>query len=121
VSWLSLQQPQGGAGLVTRLLDTTGVTLMKGVWTNALLFLLIAVFHSGARLGRKVYLVDMAAQDTRSAYVAISNTVIGIALLPGGAVGLLADLFRTSTVIAMLGRVSLLAALYIARMPEVSG
>lgn len=111
----------GMTGLVTWLLDRSGVQIMDSPWTYAVLFLLIAVFHSGVRLGRKIYLVDMASQDTRSAYVAVSNTVIGAAMLAGGAVGVLADLFRTSAVIALLGAVSLLAAIYIARMPDVSG
>jgi uncharacterized membrane protein len=111
----------GMTGLVTWLLDRSGVQIMDIPWTYAVLFLLIAVFHSGVRLGRKIYLVDMASQDTRSAYVAVSNTVIGAAMLAGGAVGVLADLFRTSAVIALLGAVSLLAAIYIARMPDVSG
>ena len=96
----------GMTGLITWLLDRAGGQIMNSPWIYALLFLLIAVFHSGVRLGRKIYLVDMASQDTRSAYVAV---------------GVLADLFRTSAVIALLGAVSLLAAIYIARMPDVSG
>ncbi len=111
----------GVTGLLTWLLDRADLHLMNSVWTNALLFLLIAMFHSGVRLGRKIYLVDMATQDTRSTYVAVSNTVIGVAMLLGGAIGVLADLFRTSAVIAVLGVGSILAALYIARMEDVSG
>jgi hypothetical protein len=111
----------GVTGLLTWALDRAGVPAMDSPWLYALLFLLIAVFHSGVRLGRKVYLVDMATQDKRSAYVAVSNTVIGVAMLAGGAVGVLADVFPTGSVIAMLGVVSLLAAVYIARLPDVSG
>ncbi len=111
----------GLTGLVTWLLDSAGAQLMSGAWIYALLFMLITVFHSGVRLGRKVYLVDMASQNTRSAYVAVSNTVIGATMLIGGAVGVLADLFSTSAVIALLGLISLLAAIYIIRMPDVSG
>jgi MFS family permease len=111
----------GATGLLTWLLDTMQAAIMNSPWTYALLFLLIAVFHSGVRLGRKIYLVDMASQETRSAYVAVSNTVIGVAMLAGGGVGVLADLCPVSAVIALLGLISLLAALYTARMPEVSG
>jgi MFS family permease len=111
----------GMTGVVTWLLDGLGAQIMESPWMCALLFLLIAVFHNGVRLGRKIYLVDMASQETRSAYVAVSNTVIGAAMLAGGAVGMLADLYRTSTVIAVLGVVSLLGAFYIARLPDVSG
>ncbi len=111
----------GSLGLATWMLDTAGLPLMDSPWTYAGLFLLIAVFHSGVRLGRKVYLVDMATQESRSAYVAISNTVIGAAMLAGGAVGVLADLLQSAAVIAILGLVALFAAFYIARLPEVSG
>jgi MFS family permease len=111
----------GLTGLVTWLLDNANAPVMESPWIYAFLFLMIAVFHSGMRLGRKVYLVDMASQETRSTYVAVSNTVIGTAMLAGGMVGVLADLFRTSTVIALLGVVSLLAAVYIRKMPDISG
>ena len=111
----------GVTGLVTWLLDSSDAPIMANPWIFALLFLLISVFHSGLRLGRKIYLVDMATQSTRSAYVAVSNTVIGAAMLLGGAVGILADLFSTSAVIALLGVISLLASIYIARMPDISG
>jgi Na+/melibiose symporter-like transporter len=111
----------GLTALLTLLLDTVGGPITNSPWTYALLFMLVAVFYSGVRLGRKVYLVDMATQDTRSTYVAVSNTVIGAAMLAGGTVGVLADHFRTSAILALLGLVSMLAAFYIARMPDVSG
>jgi hypothetical protein len=40
--------------------------------------------HGGVRLGRKIYLVDMASGDNRAAYVAVSNTLIGVLMLAGG-------------------------------------
>jgi MFS family permease len=111
----------GVTGLLTWLLDSTGAQVMSSPWTYAFLFLLIAVFHSGVRSGRKIYLVDMATADTRSDYVAVSNTVIGVAMLAGGTVGVLADLFNAGAVLALPGIVSLLAAAFIARLPDVSG
>jgi len=111
----------GVTGLSTWLLDAVDAQIMNSPWVCALLFLMIAVFHSGVRLGRKIYLVDMASQQTRSAYVAVSNTVIGVAMLAGGAVGVMADLYGASTVIAVLGVVSLLGAFYVARLRDLSG
>jgi len=111
----------GATGLLTWLLDSMGAQLMQNSSTYAFLFLLISIFHSGVRLGRKIYLVDMASQATRSAYVAVSNTVVGVLMLMGGAVGLLADLSGITTAIALLGGVSLSAAIYVARMKDVSG
>ncbi len=56
-----------------------------------------------------------------AAAAGVATLLTGAAMLSGGAVGVLADLFRTSAVIALLGVVSLLAAIYISRMPDVSG
>lgn len=86
----------------------------------AALFLLLNVMHCGIRLGRKVYLVDMASSETRAGYVAVSNTVIGLLMLLGGLVGLAADAFGAPVVVLLLSLVSLLAGLYAARLPEVS-
>ena len=111
----------GVTGIATWALDAAGAPVMDSVWTYALLFLLIAIFHGGVRLGRKVYLVDMANQDNRSNYVAVSNTVIGVMMLAGGAIGALADVISVSAVLAVLGVLSFVASAYILRMPDVSG
>lgn len=110
-----------GVGLAVWAGEAAGLPLLDSVWSYGLVFFLVAVAHSGVRLGRKVYLVDMANADTRSAYVAVSNTVVGAAMLLGGAIGVLADLLHTGAVVGLLGLVSLAAALYIARLPDVSG
>lgn len=86
----------------------------------AIIFLLLNIMHSGVRLGRKVYLVDMAAADNRAAYVALSNTVIGVMMLIGGLVGLLGDWLGAAAVLLVLGCASILAAIYIIRLPNVS-
>jgi hypothetical protein len=113
-----------GAGLLGLL--TWALERMDGAWLAsplvfATLFLLLNVAHAGVRLGRKVYLVDMATSETRAAMVAVSNTVIGLAMLAGGLIGILADLYDAATVIMVLGVASLGAALYALRLREVSG
>lgn len=111
----------GLAGLFTWLLDMNNAAFMNSAWVHATLFLLVAIFHSGVRWERKTYPVDMTTQETHSAYVAVSNTVIGIAMLVGEGIGVLADVLITGAVIAILGGVSVVAALYVEKMPEVSG
>jgi hypothetical protein len=86
----------------------------------AVIFLVLNVLHGGARLGRKVYLVDMASGDNRAAYVAVSNTVIGILMLAGGLVGIVGDIFGPASVILLLAIVSLLSAAFIKKLPDVS-
>jgi MFS family permease len=95
--------------------------LITEPWLFASLFLALAVFHNGVRLGRKVYLVDMATAETRASYVAISNTVIGVAMLGGGFIGVLGDIAGTPVVVLVLGLLALIAALAAWRLPEVSG
>jgi MFS family permease len=111
----------GITGIMTWLLVNAGLTLMNSAWIYTILFFLIAMFHGGVRLARKVYLVDMASEKTRSIYVAVSNTVIGITMLAGGLFGVIGDVLDTSSVILVLALLSCLAALYIARLPDVSG
>ena len=89
-------------------------------WVHAVIFMLLTIMHSGVRLGRKVYLVDMATQETRAAYVAVSNSVIGVMMLLGGLIGLLGDWLGVVAVIGLLGVWSLLAAVGALRLPEVS-
>jgi MFS family permease len=112
-----------GAGLLGLGVATAAYTQQAWMghgWVHALIFLVLTVMHSGVRLGRKLYLVDMATERTRAAYVAISNSVIGVMMLLGGLVGLLADRIGLVAVIGLLGAWSLLAAWEAVRLPEVS-
>ncbi|QSX32271.1 MFS transporter [Shewanella avicenniae] len=86
----------------------------------ALLFMLLNIMHSGVRLGRKVFLVDMATSDTRAAYVAVSNTSIGILMLFGGLIGLLGDWFGANAIVLLLSMSALLSVCYLKRLPNVS-
>jgi hypothetical protein len=92
-----------------------------GVSSVVVIFFLIALAHGAVRLGRKVYLVDMANSDNRAQYVAVSNTVIGIAMLFGGVIGVIADILNVQTVILILSVIALASSIYIKRLPDVSG
>lgn len=80
-----------GAGLA----GVIGVLVAGCVWTDLPMsrdswFYVVAVFglglgHAAVRVGRKTQLVDMAGGERRAAYVALSNTVIGLILLAAGA------------------------------------
>lgn len=67
-----------------------------------------SVCLAGVRLGRKTLLVDMATAETRSAYVAVSNTAIGfLILIMGGLISVIAG----QDPHAMLWMFSILSAL----------
>lgn len=48
-------------------------------------YFVLAVIHTGSRIGRKTYVVDLAEGDQRTSYVAVSNTAMGVLLLVTGA------------------------------------
>ena len=86
-----------------------------------IVFFLVTLCHSSVRLGRKVYLVDMANTDNRARYVAVSNTLVGIAMLLGGIIGVIADLLNIQAVILLLSVIALAASVYTRRLVNVSG
>ena len=108
-------------GITLWLMSHVNHELLSSSFTYTLFFFLIAIAHGGVRLGRKVYLVDMSTQNTRSIYVALSNTVIGIVMLLAGGIGFLADILTVAHVILILAAIALFAAFYAWRMPDVSG
>jgi predicted MFS family arabinose efflux permease len=55
-------------------------------WLGPATYLLLAIVHAGARMGRKTYVVDLGHGDRRTRYVAVSNSIIGVALLVAGGV-----------------------------------
>ena len=88
-------------------LSQTG--LLQAVWALPAVLFGLMVAYQGVRLGRSTHLVDMATEDTRAAYTALSNTVIGLLLLAGGAFGLVAEAFGEAVVLALFAAMSFAA------------
>ncbi len=90
-----------------------------GALTGAVLVFGAAVAHQGARVGRKTYLVDMAGAENRAQYTAVSNTVMGLFLLSGGALGILDAAMGTRSVLLLLLVIAAAATLRCARLSSV--
>ena len=84
----------------------------------ALLFTLM-IAHQGVRLGRSVHVVDMANLDNRATYTALSNSVVGLLLLGGGAFGIIAQLFGIGVVLALFAVMAAMAIAAASRLEEV--
>lgn len=89
------------------------------VWALPLTIFALMIAYQGVRLGRSTHLVDMANADTRAAYTALSNTIIGLLLLLGSAFSLLAQLAGLETVLMVLAAMSALAVLAALGLEEV--
>ncbi|MCJ8284034.1 MFS transporter [Halomonas sp.] len=95
-------------------------SMSASVWPYALVYALLVIVHSGIRLGRKTYIVDMAGADNRALYVALSNTITGVLMLIVGAViGALAQWLGAGPLLLVLAATAALAALSALRLPEV--
>ncbi|MFD0859422.1 MFS transporter [Roseovarius aquimarinus] len=77
------------------------------------------IAYEGVRAGRKLHLTDMAEDAFRARYTALSNTLIGIALLAGGLFGLAADVFGPAPVLLLFAAIAALGALLATRLKEV--
>jgi MFS family permease len=110
----------GLLGIFTFVAVTMNWSWATGEMGLAVIFLILNVMHGGVRLGRKVYLVDMATGENRAAYVAVSNTVIGVLMLLGGLIGLVGDWLGAAATLLILGVLSLVAVIYIFTLPDVS-
>jgi len=99
-------------------LGLTGVSLNKG-WVMPVLLFVLVVAYQGVRLGRSTHIVDMANEDTRAAYTALSNTVIGALLLAGGVFGLIAQMAGEAVVLAIMAGMAFAAALTALALDEV--
>ncbi|MCP5395551.1 MAG: MFS transporter [Sphingomonadaceae bacterium] len=108
----------GAAALLATGLLGLGGGLRDAVLPPVLLFILM-VAYQGVRLGRSTHLVDMAGEEQRAAYTALSNTLIGLVLLGGGAFSLLASATGPSTVLLVMAGLALLGGLAAFGLEEV--
>ena len=66
-------------------LDLDGDSLVTyAIFVGA--YFLVTMLHTGVRVGRKTYVVDIAEGDLRTTYVAVSNSAMGLILLLVGAI-----------------------------------
>ena len=77
------------------------------------------IAYEGVRAGRKLHLTDMAEDAFRARYTALSNTLIGAALLAGGLFGLAADRFGPAPVLLAFAVIAALGAVLARGLEEV--
>jgi MFS family permease len=114
------------AALITSLLGVamfiviTWIPTVRNMsWLYPAAFFVLGIAHSGVRLGRKTYIVDMAGGNKRTDYVAVSNTVIGIVLLITGGISAAASSISPEGIILILSLFGFAGALTGSRLPEV--
>ncbi|MFU8863801.1 MAG: MFS transporter [Rhodobacterales bacterium] len=109
------------SALALTVTGAVGLTLggLGGAWGAGLAIFAAQIAYEGVRAGRKLHLTDMAEDDFRARYTALSNTLIGFALLAGGLFGLAADIFGPAPVLLLFAAISLAGAAIATRLDEV--
>jgi len=105
-------------GVAMFVLDRGGA-LAALPWLAPAAYFLLAIAHSGVRIGRKTYVLDLAGGQKRTDYVAVANTLIGIVLLVGSLVGALTSAIGASGVLLVLAGFGFLGVILGMSLPEV--
>lgn len=83
-------------------------------------YFLLTLMHTGVRVGRKTYVVDMAEGDLRTTYVAVSNSAMGVILLVVGGISSLLALAGVVWALLFLAGLGIVGVVTGSRLPEVS-
>ena len=93
-------------------------------WMGTALFVvayfLLTFMHTGVRVGRKTYVVDMAEGDQRTTYVAVSNSAMGIILLIVGSISSALAVAHVNWALLFLALMGLVGVFAGAKLPDVS-
>jgi MFS family permease len=108
----------GSLGVFAFGAETLAPGLARQPWFYPVAFLVLGVAHSGIRLGRKTYVVDLAGGNRRTDYVAVSNSVIGVVLLLLGGLGAVAQVVSVPAVVLGLSLLGLAGAWVGRGLPE---
>jgi len=92
---------------------------LGGAFGAAFAIFAAQIAYEGVRAGRKLHLTDMAEDAFRARYTALSNTLIGAALLAGGLFGIAADRFGPAPVLVGFAVIAALGAVLARGLDEV--
>jgi len=106
-----------GGGLAAAMLGVAAfvaASSQPSLWIITALLFVSQIGYEGVRTARKIHLVDMADENKRAVYTALSNTLIGFLLIAGGFLGVIAQttgIWAALAVSAVLCAVGAFAAL----------
>lgn len=92
----------------------------ESTWLFVVAYFLLTLTHTGVRVARKTYVVDMAEGDQRTEYVAVSNSAMGVLLLVTGAVSSALALLGIEVALLFLAALGIAGMLLGRSLPEVS-
>jgi hypothetical protein len=94
--------------------------LAEREWLYPATYLALALAHTGSRIGRKTYVVDLAEGNRRTEYVAVSNTAMGVLLLVTGGVSSAIAIVGPEAALLFLALLGFTGVVVSRTLPEVS-
>jgi hypothetical protein len=107
-----------GLGVIMFTLASGGVLSSGGTWIAPAAFFVLSVAHSGVRIGRKTYIIDLGGGEKRTDYIAVSNTVIGLLILLSGSLTALTPLLGAAGMLLLISLLGLAGSLLAVRLEE---
>lgn len=108
----------GGGVALTLTIIAKSAELLNLPWLLPLLLFALMIAYGGVRLGRSVHLVDIADNNKRAVYTALSNTVIGLFLLITSLFSIIGNLYGEQVVLAVFALMSFASMLFTYGMKE---
>lgn len=112
---LMLAGVTAGLALTAAVFSVSYSTSLHWLVLPGILFI-VMISYQGVRIGRTTHLTNIASDETRAAYTAIANTLIGIALLFTGAFGAIAQLVSLPFMVGVLAAMCFLGAVTATRL-----
>ncbi len=106
--------------VVAFLLALRSDALAGSRWLYPATYLLLALAHTGTRIGRKTYVIDLAEGNRRTDHVAVSNTAMGLLLLVTGGLTSAAASLGVEVALALLAALGAAGVLVSRSLPDVS-
>ena len=122
-SLMSVGAAVASAVVIVLVVLVTLVDVPDSIWGDAVFvgaYFALTLMHTGVRVGRKTYVVDLAEGDLRTTYVAVSNTAMGIILLVVGGISSTIAALSVEGALLFLAGLGLVGVAASARLPDVS-
>lgn len=117
-SRLVMATAAGTAAVVVAMVVVAARAQADRLWLWAALYFMLALIHTGARVGRSTYVVELGDRGARTSYVAVSNTVMGMLLLGVGAITSALAAVSTVAALVVLGAIGAMGVPVALRLPE---
>ena len=105
-------------GVMIFILDKVEILSAGYFWLIPAAYFILSIAHSGTRIGRKTYILDLAGGKKRIDYVAVGNTMIGLILLLSGSLSVFTPFIGISGMLLLFAILGIIGIVVATKLPE---